>query len=558
MKFIFSKSKSVIQKSLIWFNSINTATAALLIFFLFSAASILTINQFYVDCDMAEYLNNAYRVVYGELPYRDFWLLFTPGEVFFPALIYKIFGVNIDILRVATIIASCFTIFLVFITGKNMELSNSRSALLSFIFFFTSVIYHYEGPHYISLFLTFIVLALLFFIKFNNSGKVYFIFLSGLAAGAAVCFRFYESAAATAAFFSSLVIYSVLDKDFKTLLKKIILFIGGWIIFPLVVSLALIDILPRMLHEVIFESVSNGTSMNLPYFYNVFSAWESITRDIAKISVGNYSAYLRLPFHFLYVLYSLSYYLLPAIALIVFIRFFIVNKDKNYRNYIIAIFLLGLFLFPKGLGRSDFAHISLAAAFFAWFIYIVGAIWKKTPKQIYSQNDRINGILKKVINITIILLCFSFVILCVKYASVLINPLYYVKAPNGTVHFTKTEDAASFQEAIDLIEKYTNKNDYIFVTYWGAPPIYALTERRNPTYYDSMNDPIVRPSIEKQQSIIDDLEKSQTKLILDNTGWGYDEKPELQYINACPLLNKYIISNYKLMAVNSHYEIWVR
>jgi len=59
--------------------------------------------------DLAEYLNNPLRVINGELPYRDFWLVFAPGEVILPALIYEIFGLNINLLLLFSITISTLT-----------------------------------------------------------------------------------------------------------------------------------------------------------------------------------------------------------------------------------------------------------------------------------------------------------------------------------------------------------------------------------------------------------------------------------------------------------------
>ena len=36
-----------------------------------------------------QYLNNPVRILRNQVPYKDFWLLFPPGEVLIPALIYK-------------------------------------------------------------------------------------------------------------------------------------------------------------------------------------------------------------------------------------------------------------------------------------------------------------------------------------------------------------------------------------------------------------------------------------------------------------------------------------
>jgi 4-amino-4-deoxy-L-arabinose transferase-like glycosyltransferase len=278
-KFIYSKLKFAVDA----FDSLNPQTGAIIIFILFALLSIASIRVFYLVGDMSEYLNNAYRLTYGELPYRDFWLLFTPGEVLFPAMIYKIFGTNTDVLRIATAIASSVTMPLIFLIGKNIKLKNSESAALAFIVYFSSVIYHYEGPHYINIYFTLIALGTFLIVKYINKKKLVFIFLSGLSLGLALCFRFYESGAAIAGILLSLIIILLIDKKIKTLIKVSVIYIAGLLIFPLILSLALSDIFVRMFNEVVFESLNNGTSMNLPYFYDVTCLFYYLNIDITNI-----------------------------------------------------------------------------------------------------------------------------------------------------------------------------------------------------------------------------------------------------------------------------------
>jgi hypothetical protein len=54
-----------------------------LLTFYLTILALLTYSFGFIGGDMAEYLNNAFRVVQGQLPYRDFWLLFPPGKFIF-------------------------------------------------------------------------------------------------------------------------------------------------------------------------------------------------------------------------------------------------------------------------------------------------------------------------------------------------------------------------------------------------------------------------------------------------------------------------------------------
>ena len=43
---------------------------------------------------------NATRVVGGEVPYRDFWAIYPPGQLYALAGVYKIFGISLLASRV--------------------------------------------------------------------------------------------------------------------------------------------------------------------------------------------------------------------------------------------------------------------------------------------------------------------------------------------------------------------------------------------------------------------------------------------------------------------------
>ena len=211
MKYI----NSVISKST---NFVNLQNKHLIIFLLFL---IILFSQIFITKfaslagDMAEYLNNPLRIINGELPYKDFWLLFTPGEVFFPAAIYKIFGLNIDYVKYGTMLISVLSIIPVFYFGKKIFETNINSIMLVILFYFTSVINYYTGAHYIHLFFIFICYSSFSLILFLKSGKSILLFISGLFIGIAFYFRFYESGAACFASSLVLLINIIMNKDDK-------------------------------------------------------------------------------------------------------------------------------------------------------------------------------------------------------------------------------------------------------------------------------------------------------------------------------------------------------
>jgi 4-amino-4-deoxy-L-arabinose transferase-like glycosyltransferase len=507
----------------------------------------MTYNYRPLACDMAEYLNNPLRILFGDIPYSDFWLLFPPGEVYFPALVYKIFGANTDYARIVTILTSCFVPVAGFYLGLRLFGENTEAIIAAFIFYFFSVVTNYEGPDYISLYLLFILLGAVNLVKYfrANDKNSNLLVLSGLMMAFAFFFKLYEVGGVYVAFLLMIFIYEKSQKSLqKQILKSLTTFVVPGLILFVILLFAFGSHSSKMLNELIFESVKNGTSMNLPYFNDLYYITISLTEDFHSLgTLGNIPAVINLFYHSLRFIVALGYYLIPFLSIIIFIFYFLSKLDKP--EYIIAllIFLWALVSFPKALGRSDLAHLAPSVAPFILFMFFVAVKSKRT-------------VLKKTSLIIVIIMFFSVLFPFFKVLSLAKTPRQYVKTANGCVPFKKAQDKIDFENTYNFIIRHTDKSDYIFVTPWDAPPVYALTGRRNPAYYDSLNDLIIRKDKNKQKKIISDIIKHKTKLIIHSGDWGYDNKPEQQFTVACSLLQQFINERCYPLAKFGFYTIY--
>ena len=496
---------------------------------------------------MSEYLNNPLRIINGDLPYRDFWLLFPPGEVYFPALVYKIFGINTDIARFITILTSCLIPVAGFYLGKITFVDNLKAIIVSLIFYFISIVSNYEGPDYLHLYLLFITLSTIVLIKFsritdNKKGSLY-LFYSGIFIGMAFFFKLYEVGGAFAGMVLSLIFIEYTKRiGIKAVFKSVSFYLSGVIIILLIISISFYSILGKMFHELVIESLKNGTSMNLPYFNDLYFVTESIRNDI-KTLINAPGEIISLFYHLMKLITALGFYLLPILALIPI--FYLKKLNSEQRNIAIIFLLWGIFSFPKAWGRADLAHLAPSAVPFLLFIFYTGINLKDNNKFINKFS---------IVVVSCMLLTSIFPIF--KYASILKNPVHYVSANNGSVPFKSSNDANDFRRTLDYIKMNTNDNDFIFVTPWDAPPIYALANRKNPTYYDSLNDLIIRKNEEKQKAVISDIIKNKTKLIIHNPDWGYDNKPEQQFRIACGLIQDFIDNQCYPVARFGFYQIY--
>jgi len=153
----------------------------------------------------------AERVLNGEIPYRDFWTMYAPGQFYLLALMFKIFGTHLLVEVIATSIvcaaAACVCYRLVFnlVGGK-------LAALVPAVIFLAAL---YNTGYFKSLgsyppAILFIVLALNFMMLYYRKGKLAHLLAAGLATGAALVFKHDVGGYTAIAIVAGLTAYHVL------------------------------------------------------------------------------------------------------------------------------------------------------------------------------------------------------------------------------------------------------------------------------------------------------------------------------------------------------------
>jgi hypothetical protein len=129
----------------------------------------------------------ATRIMAGEVPYRDFFANYPPGQFYTLAVLFRIFGTNLmveriyDRLVIIAIVMVTYSIELMLISHKRALIVRAISAaVLSSSSFF--------GYPVLSALLL-IVLALKCLLKFITVKRRYWLFLTGVCVGVAALFR---------------------------------------------------------------------------------------------------------------------------------------------------------------------------------------------------------------------------------------------------------------------------------------------------------------------------------------------------------------------------------
>ena len=321
---------------------------------------------------------------------------------------------------------------------------------------------------------------------------------------------------------------------------------GSVVLTGFIIYLPLFQVWPVMFKQIIFETLDHGTSMNLPYFHEVGEFYKLFKIELRGWLAANGSGDLMMVLYCFGNLVRAGFlYLLPFLISIASLGLIFNSKIRHFEKILISFFILwGVTAFLKALGRSDMAHLVHSVTPFVILLVIL-------IKNYRSLFFRVSLIL------LLILLFLPLPLKMLHIKNTLKLQYYPVVSENGFLMIDDEGEAESVDEIIQFVLENTNSGDFIFVTPWFSPPIYALTDRKNPTYYDSLIDLVARPSEEKQRVICEDLIEKKTKLVIHSSDWGFDEKPELQFSKTGQILDGCIRENFRFMKNFGRYGVYV-
>jgi hypothetical protein len=407
-----------------------------------------------------------------------------------------------------------------------------------------------------------LLISALFLIRYLKNNSARELFLSGIFMGLAFLFRFYEVGAASLACLVTIFIYSGLDK--KKLLyhriKSIAVFSIGVLLVVSLASLlfALIKIWEPMVEQIVIENVKvakaqYGTSMDLPYLTYYKPYFKSVLSESKGTIINPSVFYIINSFNHLCNLSKIILsHLLPFLLVVISIWYLAGRKLRDFDNAIILFFLLwGMFTFPKALGRSDMPHVAESTTpLFFLLIFLL----QESTKLFHQNKTFLNKSTSFGLVVITTLLLLSVPSFVIDRAYALAKPDFEVSTQHGTLVLKNESEAGDINAVTSFINENTKEGDYIFVTPWFAPPFYALTNRRNPTYHDSL---LTGPSKKRQIKACNDLLGKKTKLIVHYPYWGLDNKEERQFLKTAPILQMCIEDNFKLVVRHGRYWIYV-
>lgn len=368
----------------------------------------------------------------------------------------------------------------------------------------------------------------------------------GLIAGTALLFRVYQVAPHCLAAFIFLLIR---QRPLQQRIKETSLLIATALVPVLITVIIFFDIAGIMFKAIIIDAPLHGTSLRIPYWDLAIEGWNKlfIYYDFSVTQPAQFPL-KGIVFIFSGFLSDLFIRLIPFIVFIFLLNDFIYRRSNNL--FLIKIFFViwGICYLPYALNLSGNDHI--VQAFLPFLIvlclYIYEAYFITRPTYL----KYLAGFCVLIVTIT----ATSRVYLVYKPMS---ENKYLLQTETGSLVFIDEHAYRTFRDMTDVILANTKKGEYIFSLCWKSPPFYALTERKNPTYYDSPVDLLLQPAALKQQTIINDLKRTETKLVLVETAYSLTRNNDVNAYYAMPILMGYVKENYTLYRHYSNYEIYL-
>jgi hypothetical protein len=132
----------------------------------------------------------AQRVLAGDLPYRDFWTIYAPGQFYLLALLFRIFGTHLFVEVVAGSVVCSAAAYFCYRLVMNLVEQRFLAIACAGVFVaatFNTGYYKRLGSYPSAILLIFIALGLT--VLYYNNGRIRYLVFAGLATGAAGVFK---------------------------------------------------------------------------------------------------------------------------------------------------------------------------------------------------------------------------------------------------------------------------------------------------------------------------------------------------------------------------------
>lgn len=496
-----------------------------------------------IDCGREVYY--PAQILLGKVLYKDIFNIYGPFSYMFNAVLFRIFGINLNVLYLTGCLCSFAIVTLIYTISRRFFsefLSFSVSAYTISLGILTLNLFNFIFPYSYGMlygFVSFLISIWLLFKYQENPKKTFFLYLSSFFAGLCITSKYEFLPYLIVVLYAALKIKPLSFKQYFILIFSFlfipvfcfgILFLQGLRITDLVFT---VSIIKKMAH-----------SQTLKYFYRsqgVYFRKETIIllfynffRTIIPLSIFIYgfNNNKRIPSVIL-ILFSvtLMWYWINPVTFAFFPILIVILAILNFKNLIKNSQLMILTLGAITLGLKSFWGLATLnyGVFFASFLLI-------TVLALIFDILKDKNINTKAIGIYIIIVA---IILGYQNMLNIRAKQYYLKTERGGIYTNKAYYDAS-KELINYIRTNTKKTDKIVIFPEGAL-INFLTDRSSDDFYISLLPLYVETMGE--ENIIKHFRKTKPEYIIFNN-WNTKD----YYFNY--ICNDYALSFCSFVAAN--------
>jgi hypothetical protein len=524
--------------------------------FLISFGYCLSLNRSYLNIyDEGITVYGAARIMQGEIPYRDFWAIYPPGQFYALALLFKFFGASIIVERIYSGIVSFLIV--VFTYCLTRKLVSQKFALISW-FLITLWI---GGPFFFYSYpilpaIMFALISCLCLSEFIFKKRKWGLLLAGISTGVAVLFRhdigFYTFLSETAVIipfeYVSLSknannrawrVFEGLQTWSKYLVGVIVVILPatGFLIYNVPVRELLSDL-------ILFPAMTFPKYRSLPYPGPIPNPTGIIG---GGQTIFNYAIETlgRVPFYFPPIVFAIT---------LVGIMFSICNRRNlsEQKWLTILLFLLGVTFFNQAISRSDKIH--LLPAITPTIILFPSLLSNIVRKDNIMSHFAIRSFLYFLALLVVLSFTLDSLKRIIKTGSILplTTDLVSMDVNRARGIYLPAEQAGHLTKAVGYIQSCVPEEGKIFVgnsrhdrSFANDIMFYFLSERHSATKYHDLH-PGLTTTRPIQREIIDELNRYGVNYIVLWSGLENVREPNKSgESSSISDLDDFIRNNYK-------------
>jgi len=502
----------------------------------------------------------AARVLNGDVPYRDFWTIYAPGQFYVLAGLFKLFGSSILVERIYDVLVRLALSVIVYLIA--VKLTSRRIALIPW--FIVTLWLGSCGFYSYSVFpaLAFSLLSVFCLLNYISQKRASWLIISGFAVGITTIFRhdlgFYSFVCD--GFILTDFAFAPRIRESDSLGNKLLDIVKVELPFIVGVSVPTLPILSYLLSVVPIDALWSQLFVfpltvlhrvrSLPYPPLLPNPLPIITGDLSAVSYVKFILNIWIRFYLPLLVYGMV-----SISVMVLSR----RPGKVHRDQVrtwgmFLLILLGMAYFSQAMSRADSIHL-LPTSILAVLLLIT--LLSNIPRTVPRMHF--------VLPIFLLLLIISIPYLVIPARTYLTTvSLFWPRAclshleRAGCMHVRPDQE-----QAIEYIQSHTSEGDRIFVGNSRHDQIFAndimfyfLADRHSATKYHELH-PGVATTLSVQRAIVEDLKRYDVEyIVLSSLFASVIEPNESGISSGITFLDDFLRRNYQLVEQFGHYTIW--